>query len=315
MGTVGETAPAGRDVGEGPVRGRPGARDFSGLTKPGITGFVVLSAGVGFAFGASPGWELGWADVASRLPALALTLAGTALAAGGTNALNQWAERRADARMDRTSGRPLPAGRVSPGSGLAFGLALAVAGPALILPVDAVAAGLAALTVALYDLVYTPLKRRTWLATVLGGVPGALPVLGGWQAAAGRLAPEAWVLFTVLFLWQLPHFFALDWLCREDYRRGGFETLATTDPGGGATAVAALSTSLLLVASTLVPWLWGDLGPGYGVGAAACGAGLVGAAVPFARGVSRRRARRLFVGTLLYLPAVYGLLLMGGSVP
>lgn len=314
MERKGETAPTLRFDGEGPGDDRPRAGDFLELTKPGITGFVVLSAGVGFAFGASPGWELVWPTVASRLPELSLTLTGTALAGAGTNALNQWAERRPDARMDRTSDRPLPAGRIAPRTGLAFGLALAVAGPALILPVDAVAAGLAALTVALYDLVYTPLKRRTWLATVLGGVPGALPVLGGWQAAAGRLSPEAWVLFTVLFLWQLPHFFALDWLYRDDYRRGGFRTLATSDPGGGTTATATLCTSLLLAASTLVPWLWGGLGSGYGVGAAVCGAGLVGTAVPFARGVSTARARRLFVGTLLYLPAVYALLLAGASV-
>lgn len=315
MRTEEETPPAARAGQERPHRRRPRALDLWELTKPGITGFVVLSAGVGFAFGASPGWELAWTAVASRLPELGLTLAGTALAAGGTNALNQWAERRVDARMERTSGRPLPAGRVSPGSGLAFGLVLAVAGPALILPVDPAAAGLAALTVTLYDLVYTPLKRRTWVATLLGGVPGALPVLGGWQAAAGHLAPEAWVLFTVLFLWQLPHFFALDWLCRADYRRGGFRTLATADPEGRATAAATLCTSLLLAASTLVPWLWGGLGPGYGVGAAVCGAGLMGVAVPFAREISRPRARRVFAGTLFYLPAVYGLLLLGASVP
>lgn len=315
MGTEEQTAPSARGAGSSPGDGRPRARDYWELTKPGITGFVVLSAGVGFAFGATPGWELAWDAVASRLPDLVLTLAGTALAAGGTNALNQWAERRPDARMERTSGRPLPAGRVSPAAGLAFGLALAAAGPALILPVDPVAAALAGLTVLLYDLVYTPLKQRTWLATVVGGVPGALPILGGWQAAAGRLAPEAWVLFTVLFLWQLPHFFALDWLCREDYRRGGFRTLATEDPEGRATAVAALSTTLLLAVSALAPWLWGGLGPAYGVAASLSGAGLVGAGLPFALEVSRPRARRLFVGTLLYLPAVYGLLLLGGTVP
>lgn len=309
-----EAASPARGAMSGPGGGRR-ARDYWELTKPGITGFVVLSAGVGFAFGATPGWELAWEAVSSRLPDLALTLAGTALAAGGTNALNQWAERRPDALMERTRGRPLPAGRVPPAAGLAFGLALAAAGPALLLAVDPLAAGLAALTVLLYDLVYTPLKQRTWLATVLGGVPGALPVLGGWQAAAGRLAPEAWVLFTLLFLWQLPHFFALDWLCREDYRRGGFRTLATADPEGRATAAAALSTTLLLAGSALVPWLWGGLGPAYGVGASLCGAGLVGAALPFALGVSRARARRLFAGTLLYLPAVYGLLLLGATVP
>lgn len=296
------------------AEGTPGAgRDLWELTKPGITGFVVISAGVAFVLGATPGWHVGWGVVRTRLADLALTLAGTALAAGGTNALNQWAERTPDARMERTRDRPLPEGRLPAPRALGFGLLLAVAGPGLLLRVDPLAAALAILSVALYDLVYTPLKRRTWLATVVGGVPGALPVLGGWRAAAGRLPPEAWILFTLLFLWQLPHFFALDWLYREDYRRGGFRTLAVADPEGSASAVASLSTALLVAGSALVPWLWGGMDTGYGIAAGACGAGLVGLALPFAAGVSRPRARRLFLGTLLYLPSVYLLLLLGGS--
>lgn len=293
--------------------GRAPLRACLELTKPGITGFVVMSAGVGFLLGAEPGWSLGAAHLEGRLADLVLTLLGTALAAGGTNALNQWLERDADGRMRRTRSRPLPAGRLSPPAGLGFGLALAVAGPAVLLLVDAVAAVLAALTVLLYDLVYTPMKRRTWFATIVGGVPGALPVLGGWQAAAGGLGREAWILFAVLFLWQLPHFFSLDWMLREDYRRGGFRTLAADRPDGTATAVAAVAAAVALAASATLPWAAGGLGPSYGAGAAALGAGLVALAVPLGFRVSAVRARRLFVGTLLYLPAIYGLLLLAAS--
>ncbi|MDP2497867.1 MAG: heme o synthase [Candidatus Palauibacterales bacterium] len=296
-----------REDGEPPaVRGA--VRACLELTKPGITGFVVLSAGVGFLLGAGPGWELEAAHLDGRLLDLALTLLGTALAAGGTNALNQWLERAADARMRRTRDRPLPGDRLSSGAALGFGLLLAAGGPAVLLLVDPVAAALAALTVAVYDLVYTPLKRHTWLATIVGGVPGALPILGGWQAAAGELSAEAWILFALLFLWQLPHFFALDWLLREDYRRGGFRTLATLRPDGGATSVAAVSTTVLLAATSLLPWAAGGLGAGYAAGASALGGGLIALALPVGVSPSDRGARRLFLGTLLYLPAVYALL-------
>lgn len=290
-------------------RGGPGA--YLELTKPGITGFVVLSVGVGFVLGVGEPWRVEPAALASRFLDLVLTLLGAALAAGGTNALNQWLEREADARMERTRGRPLPEGRISSSGALTFGLLLAATGPAVLLAVDAVAAGIAAATVLLYDAVYTPLKRRTWLATVVGGVPGALPVLGGWQAAAGGLGTGAWILFTILFLWQLPHFFSLDWLYREDYRRGGFRTLATADPGGRASAAAALGSAVLLAGAALLPWLTGMLGPLYAAGALALGIVVVGPAVGLAISVSRRHARRLFLGTLFYLPAVYLLLVVG----
>ncbi len=295
----------------GRAEGGGGAHAYLELTKPGITGFVVLSAGVGFLLGAAPGWSLDGSHLEGRLVDLALTLVGTALAAAGTNALNQWFERKNDARMRRTRSRPLPGGRLSPRAGLTFGLALALTGPAVLLMVDPVAAALAALTVLLYDLVYTPLKRHTWLATIVGGVPGALPILGGWQAAAGGLSAEAWILFAVLFLWQLPHFFSLDWMLRDDYRRGGFRTLATDHPRGTATAVAAVSTTVALAASTLLPWLAGSLGPAYGAGASTLGAGLVALAAPLGWNLSRSRVRRLFLGTLLYLPTLYLLLLFG----
>lgn len=291
----------------------PGAGAYLELTKPGITGFVALSAAVGFALGAGSPWRLDPAALAARPLDVLGTIAGTALAAGGTNALNQWIERRADGRMERTRRRPLPDGRVAPGAALAFGLLLAAAGPALLLAVDVVAAAMAAATVVLYDLVYTPLKRRTWLSTVVGSVPGALPVLGGWQAGAGELGPGAWILFAILFLWQLPHFFSLDWLCREDYRRGGFRTLATTDRSGRASAAAAIGSALLLAGATLLPWVAGGMGRLYAGAAGALGAGIVGLALPLGASLTRRRAHRLFAGSLVYLPAVYLLLLVGAA--
>lgn len=286
--------------GPGPDAGgrRPGgrARDFAELTKPRITALVVASAAAAYVAAAGTGL------VPGRLAGLLL---GTALAAGGTNALNQWWERDADARMERTSGRPLPSGRLAPVAALAFGTTLAAAGVLVLAasttPTTAV---LAAATVLLYVLVYTPMKRRSALCTYVGALPGALPVLGGWAAHAEGLAVAAWGLFGVLLLWQLPHFFALEWLARDDYRRAGFRTVAAGDPSGRSSSRHALACAALLLPVSFLPLLDPALGGIYAVAAGATGLWFLAPCVGFLLRRDRRWARRLFGASLAYLPLV-----------
>lgn len=265
------------------------------LTKPRITALVVVTAAAGYL-------------VAADDPApgrLAVLLAGTALSAGGTNALNQWWERALDARMERTRDRPLPAGELVPRAALAFGAALAAAGVALLAAgTTALTAALAAATVLVYVTVYTPLKRRSPVCTYVGALPGALPVLGGWAAAGRGLSATGWALFGLLALWQLPHFFALEWLLRRDYRRAGFATLAVRDPSGGRSARHALATVLALAPVSLVPLQDPGLGALYGAAAAGGALLLALPAGGFLLRRSRRWARRLFGASLIYLPAV-----------
>ena len=233
------------------------------LTKPRIALLVLFTALAGFwlASSGAPDWLR-----------LFHTLVGTALTAGGAGALNMLLEREADARMRRTMNRPLPAGRVQPAEALKLGVTLSVAGVFYFAAaVNLLASLLAALTLISYLLVYTPLKRRTWLATLVGAVPGALPALGGWAAARGGLSVEAGSLFAIVFLWQVPHFNALAWMYREDYARGGFPTLATRDPGGKATATQIVGVSLALLLASLAPALLGLAGPLFLSGALALG--------------------------------------------
>lgn len=272
------------------------AATYAELTKPRITALVVASAAA--AYVAAAGGEI----AAIRLVGLLL---GTAMAAGGTNALNQWWERDADARMDRTSGRPLPSGRLSPRAALGFGTALAAAGVVVLAATTTAAtAVLAAGTVLLYVLVYTPLKRRSAACTYVGALPGALPVLGGWAAHGQGLAVAGWGLFGVLLLWQLPHFFALEWLARGDYRRAGFRTVAAGDPSGRASSRHAAACAALLVPVSFLPLADPALGGLYAAAAAAAGLGFAAPCVGFLLRRERTWARRLFGASLAYLPVV-----------
>jgi len=271
--------------------------DFVALTKPRITFLVVLTALVGFVAARRGAWDLAL---------LARTLAGTALVAGAASALNQWAERDADALMRRTLRRPLPAGRLVPREGVAFGVALAVVGTAyLALTVGVLAGALAAATAASYLLVYTPLKRVTSLATVAGAVPGAIPPVIGWAAARGRLDTGAWVLFLILFFWQMPHFLALAALYRRDYARAGFRVLSVVDPGGASTGRQSVLYALALLPVSLVPAFLGMAGPLYFFGALALGLGFLFYALRFAlRPGAQAQAAGLFHYSLLYLPVL-----------
>ena len=278
--------------------------DFLTLTKPEITFNVVLTALVGF---------LAAAHGAAQALELLRALLGTALVAGAASTLNQWAERGPDAVMKRTIRRPLPAGRLTPRESLAFGLALGVAGTVyLALAVNPLASALAAATALSYLLVYTPLKRVTSLATVVGAVPGAIPPLIGWAAARGELNPGGWVLFLILFFWQMPHFLALAALYRKDYARAGFRVLPVEDPDGASTGRQSVLYALALLLVSLLPAPLGMAGPLYFFGALALGGGFVAYALRLALSpASHARASGLFRYSLLYLPVLCALMAVG----
>ncbi len=280
--------------------------DFLALTKPRLNSLVVATAGVGYYLGAA-----GAPDRAAALH----VLAGSALVAGGAAAFNQVAERDIDEAMQRTRLRPVAAGRLTPTEGRLFAVALCVAGLLeLALRVNAVAMAVAFATLISYAAVYTPLKRRTPWATLVGAVPGALPPVIGWTAARGALTVEAWVLFGIVFLWQLPHFHALSWLCRDDFGRAGLPLLATRDPDGRRTALQALLFTVALVPLSLVPALVGMAGPRHVAVAAVLGALFLALAVRFLERRTEARARALFLGSLAYLPAFWISLLAGSAL-
>ena len=263
---------------------------------------MVLTAAAGFYLGSGAGVDLGL---------LLRTLIGVALVAAGTNAFNQWRERDVDALMRRTCGRPLPSGRVTPRAAAAFAAVISVAGVAyLALGVNLLTAGLAALTLASYVLLYTPLKRTTTLNTLIGAVPGALPIVGGWTAAGGALGPAVAALFWILFLWQLPHFLALAWIYREDYRRGGLAMLSVADADGRHTGRMVLLYATALLPVSLLPTLLGVTGGLYFFGALALGLAYAGASVAMTRAATTARAWRLFVVSIAYLPALLTLMVM-----
>lgn len=249
----------------------------------------MASAGA-FAFG-----RFGW------------TLLGTALVAAGTNALNQIRERDTDALMRRTRQRPLPTGRITPRAALEFAIAAAVTGIGLLAwRVNLLTAGLAALTLVSYVWVYTSLKPRTSYNTLVGAVPGALPVLGGWTAAGGELSAPAWALFWILFLWQLPHFLALAWIYRDDYRTAGLAMLSIDDTDGDRTARMTMLYAVALVPVSLLPTVLGLTGPLYfwGVLGLSLAYAAAGAAMLWQRTARLAWARRVFLVSIIYLPAL-----------
>ncbi len=273
--------------------------DFLELAKPRITTLVVITAAVGYAIGTAGGLD----------PAgFALLLAGTAMVSGGASALNQYREREADARMERTRLRPLPSGRVMPGEALAFGVAVSATGIVLLAILNAATAALGLAALASYVLVYTPLKRVTSLCTVVGAVPGAIPPLMGWAAARGSLGAGGWALFAILFLWQLPHFLAIGWMYREDYARAGFPMLTVLDRDGHSTGRQMMLYSAALLPVTLVAGALASAGPVYLWSALALGSVFFGAPARFARRHSAAAPRLLFVISILYLPALLGLM-------
>ena len=275
--------------------------DLTELTKPGIIVWVLITVAAGFYLAAP--------DALAGLTLFHTLLAATAVAAA-SNALNQVLERDIDRLMDRTRHRPLAAGRMSPRLVAVLGAALGIAGvvwfAVFTTPLTTV---LGAATLLLYVLAYTPLKRRSSFATLVGAVPGALPILGGWAATGRGLDPTAWALFGLLFCWQLPHFLALAWIFREDYARAGLKMLSVT-AGQATTFRQALAYGTALVPIGLIPAVAGSAGLAYVVGSLLLGGWVVFATVRAGRSGSTPHAWQLFSATVVYLPAMLGLLVV-----
>lgn len=272
------------------------------LTKPRVNFLVVVTAAAGFYMGSG-----------GRIDFLLLlhTLLGTALVAGGSAALNQYLERDLDGRMRRTWGRPLPSGRLTPVEAFLFGSGLLSLGSIyLLLLVNGMTAVLGLATAFLYLSVYTPLKTRTSYCTAIGSIPGALPPLMGWAGATGTLDLRALGLFLILLLWQFPHFLAISWAYRRDYQKGGFSMLSGADPDGRRTAVRIMLYSLILFGASLLPVTSGLAGSIYLAGALALGFGLLflGFQAAWVRSISA--ARKLSLGTIVYLPVLLILMVL-----
>lgn len=278
------------------VDGQRRTADYLILTKPRVVLMVLITTAVGYYLG-SPG----------AVDALRLfhTLLGTALAAGGTIALNQFLERDGDALMERTRYRPLPDGRVEPGRALLFGTSITAGGIVyLALSVAPQTAMVTALTAGSYLFLYTPLKRKTTLCSLPGAVSGALPPVVGWVAARGEFGPGAWILFAILFLWQIPHSLAIAWIHRADYARAGIRLLPVIEPDGASTGRQVVNYLLALLAVGLLPTFMGLTGPIYLYGALVLGVGFLACGVILATSRSVADARRLVYASLVYLPVL-----------
>jgi heme o synthase len=277
-------------------------RDYIELTKPRITWLILMSTAVGYFFGHHGAWSF-WSVLH--------TILGTALIASGTAALNQWYEREADRKMRRTADRPIPSGRLSAGRALIFGILLSVAGFAeLAFGLNWLSAFLGLFTLLSYLFLYTPLKQRTPLSTLVGAFPGAMPPIIGYAAASGILDAQAWTLFAILFLWQFPHFLAIAWMYREDYERAGIRMLPVVQPSGEATARQIVLYSLALIPVSMAPSLLGMSGKIYFFGALALGLWYLYSGVRVALDRTILRARAVLLVSVIYLPLIYGLMLL-----
>ena len=286
-------------------------REYIELTKPRITWLILMSTGIGYFFGL-PG-AANWLEFLKNIHLLSLlhTVLGTGLIASGTAALNQWYEREADRKMRRTAARPLPSGKISAARALAFGIALSIAGfVELWLGVNFLAASIGGFTLASYLFIYTPLKQRTWWSTTVGAIPGAMPPMIGYAAAAGIVTRESWVLFAILFLWQFPHFYSIAWMYKDDYARAGIRMLPVVEPDCRSTARQIVLYGLALIPVSLAPSLLGMSGRIYLVGALLLGIWFLYSGVRVAVERSLTRARSVLVTSVLYLPLIYGLMLL-----
>lgn len=288
------------------LRRNPSAfSSYVALTKPRITVFVVMTAFVGFVAGTK--------GPLSGIDAVLLihTLLGTALVASGTSAFNQVWEKDLDGRMERTAARPLPSGRLPLGGAALFAGALSVVGLVeLLLFTNGITTALAAFTLVSYVCVYTPMKTRSPASTIVGAVPGALPPLGGYAAAAGAIGLPGLALFAILFVWQLPHFFAIGWRHRVDYAKAGVVILPVVDPTGRSTARQTLLWTAVLLPVSLLPSLVGTAGFAYAFGAFAMTLLFLASSLRFARDVTDGRARSLFLASIGWLPAILVLLVL-----
>jgi protoheme IX farnesyltransferase len=274
-------------------------RDYLELSKSRIVMMVLITTAAGYFFGAQRvDWML-----------LLNTLLGTALVAAGTNALNQYVERDHDAKMRRTRLRPLPDGRIAPRAALFFSVGISLIGTVYLgLAVNWLTAALGAFTLITYIFVYTPLKRVSTICTLIGAIPGAIPPLMGWTAATGVLGAGGWIIFAILFFWQLPHFMAISWMYRDDYARAGFAMLSVRDPDGVATAAHAVYYSFALLIVSALPSFFGLTTYVYLAGALIAGSVLTFVSFAFLDSRTPVRARRLFMVSNIYLIVMMALL-------
>lgn len=281
-------------------------RDYLDLTKPRITWLILMSTAVGFYFGLSK------VPTGQLLPVLLHMLAGTALIASGTAALNQWWERATDGLMNRTSTRPLPSGKINAQKALTFGIVLAAAGFfELSLGCNWLTGGLGLFTLVTYLFIYTPLKRVSPHSTTLGAIPGAMPPLIGYAAATGELTLEAWALYAILFVWQFPHFYAIAWLYKEDYSRAGIRMLPVVEPDCDSTAVRILWTTIFMVPTSLLPVVLSMTGHLYTAVALIMGALFLYSAITLFRNRNADKARGVLLTSVVYLPVLYAVLIFG----
>lgn len=282
------------------MRGAPGVAAYLELTKARLSLLVLMTTAVGFWLGM---------ETMEQLPLILPVCVGTALVVGGANTLNQWMERAEDALMQRTQNRPLPSGRLAPAVAYRFGLGLSAIGFVVLgLMVNLLTVGIAAVGWISYVLIYTPLKRRTPLCTLVGAIPGAVPPMIGWAAARNGLDVSAWALFFLLFVWQLPHFLSLAVLHREDYARAGFPMLPLVETDGLVTARQIVLYGLTLLPVSLFPTLVGIAGPVYFYGALTMSLAFLVVAAQAAWQRSPQSARILFRTSVLYLPVLLGML-------
>lgn len=281
-------------------------RDIYELTKPRITFLVAVTAAMGFVV--ASGSRIDW------LP-LAVTVVGTALVAAGASAFNHHGERFTDALMERTRNRPLPAGRMQPNTAIAVGVSGGALGIVLLgWLANPLAALLGLVALVSYVWVYTPLKRLSPVSTLVGAVPGALPPMMGWAAARGELDPGAWALFGILFFWQLPHFMAIAWLCREDYARAGLQMVPVIAPDARSPGRQSVVYAVVLVVVSGLPTWLGIAGVAYLATGLLLSLGLLVSAVQFARAANERAAKRLLLASVVYLPALCLALVFGRTV-
>jgi protoheme IX farnesyltransferase len=274
-------------------------RDYYALTKPEVNLLILMTTSAGYYLASRGNF---------RVASLVNTLLGTVLVASGTATLNQWMERVWDGRMRRTAARPLPSGRLAAREALLFGILLSITGGLyLALAVNALSALLAISTGLSYLLVYTPLKRKTPLCTLLGAFPGAMPTLIGWAGASAHIDRQAWFLFAILFLWQFPHFLAIALMYREDYDRAGYRMLPYFDRDFRFTRAEIVGFTLILVVTTMLP-VAGRGGAFYVIAMALAGAFLLYHVARLARSTSRVLASRVVFASVIYLPVILGIM-------
>jgi len=281
-------------------------RAYIELIKPSILTMVLITTLLGYYLGnvGAISWiRLTW------------TLLGTGLSAGGASALNQYLERDQDKLMERTCNRPLPAGILQPQSALLFGISTVIIGSIiLVLKINTLTGFLSLLTAFMYVLIYTPMKKITWLNTSLGSIPGALPPLGGWVAATGNVDSGAWILFAILYLWQHPHFFAIAWMCKDEYEKAGFKMLPVIEPNGTRMIRQIFWHLTLLFPVGFLPFIIGMSGNIYLFGTTILTLWYFLSAIPMLKEKSTKNASRILKASVLYLPLLIVIIIIDKGI-